>query len=291
MQELLSTNKISRPRMTGILPRQRLFHLLDAGLERPVIWVHGPGGSGKSTLVASYLDSRQLPAVWYQVDSRDTDIATFFYYMGLAAKKAAPRSRTPLPLLTPEYQSDTETFAHRYFEKLFSSLKPPCLLVLDDYHEVGSESPLHQLLKHAFAQVPHGVNIAVISRMPPPAVMARLCAGRQISFIGCEDLRLTAEETGEIVRLHGKERQFEPTFDRIYDKIRGWVAGLVLLGKKPYLAVLRFTGRFTMICPDLVDAHGASHRLADVPPASWRQQQWLEITITAENSGPLITLR
>lgn len=54
----------------------------------------------------------------------------------------------------------------------------------------------------------------------------------------------------------------------------------LLLGENPYLAVVRCTGRFAMICPDLADDKGASHRLADIMPASWQQQPWMNISIT-----------
>ncbi len=221
-------NKISRPRISGVLPRERLFRLLDESLARPVSWVNGPGGCGKSTLVASYLDSRKLPCLWYQIDEGDGDIATLFYYLGLAAKKAAPRHRHPLPLFTPEYLPDIATFTRRFFENLFSRLKPPYVLVLDDYHAVDAESAFHEVVKCALAESPQGVNIVVISRQPPPAAMARLCANKQLSFVGWDELRLTAEETEGIVRLHGKADEWQWAIDRLHDKIQGWVAGLVL---------------------------------------------------------------
>jgi LuxR family maltose regulon positive regulatory protein len=58
-----SIAKITRPRLTGTVARERLFRLLDLSRERPVIWIAAPGGSGKTTLVASWLDSRKLPVL------------------------------------------------------------------------------------------------------------------------------------------------------------------------------------------------------------------------------------
>lgn len=89
--------KITRPSAEGILPRRRLFQLLDRARHHPILWVSGPPGSGKTSLVASYLDSRKLPCLWYQVDEGDSDIATFFYYMGLAGKKPPPERRNLFP--------------------------------------------------------------------------------------------------------------------------------------------------------------------------------------------------
>ena len=93
--------KLSRPRLYDALPRERLFALLDEKRKHPAIWIAGPPGAGKTTLVGSYLEDRKLPGIWYQVDAGDNDLSTFFYYLTEAAKAFA--SRKPLPLLTPEY--------------------------------------------------------------------------------------------------------------------------------------------------------------------------------------------
>ena len=93
-------HKISAPRLpAGIVQRERLFLHLDESSPKPVVWISGPGGSGKTMLVASYLESRNLPAIWYQVDQGDADPATFFYYMGLACRDVARPDQESLPLL------------------------------------------------------------------------------------------------------------------------------------------------------------------------------------------------
>lgn len=70
--------KISPPRLHSVIPRERLFRLLDNG--SPVTWISSPAGSGKTTLVAGYARDRGLPVAWYHVDETDTNEATLFYY-------------------------------------------------------------------------------------------------------------------------------------------------------------------------------------------------------------------
>ena len=57
--------KIPRLRTHQAFPRKRLFTQLDHLRRHPVIWVSGPPGSGKTTLVSNYLDARKLPCLWY----------------------------------------------------------------------------------------------------------------------------------------------------------------------------------------------------------------------------------
>src|SRR5512141_1765503 len=84
-----SLAKFSRPRLFAVQKRERLFALLDEARAHPLIWIAGPPGAGKSTLVASYVEARKLPGIWFQADSGDGDPATFFHYLGVAAAELA----------------------------------------------------------------------------------------------------------------------------------------------------------------------------------------------------------
>jgi LuxR family transcriptional regulator, maltose regulon positive regulatory protein len=107
--------KLTRLQASNAVLRYRLFTRLDEAQERPIVWIHGPPGARKTTLLASYLTTKKRSGIWYQIDSDDGDPASFFYYLGLAAATKAPRKRQPMPLLTPEYLLDIEGFTRRFF--------------------------------------------------------------------------------------------------------------------------------------------------------------------------------
>jgi ATP/maltotriose-dependent transcriptional regulator MalT/DNA-binding SARP family transcriptional activator len=194
-----------------------------------VIWISGPAGSGKTTLVSSYLDTNKIPCLWYQIDEGDSDIATFFSYMGMAAKKAAPRRRTPLPLFTPEYLQGISTFTLRYFENLFSRFKAPYVLVFDNYHSVHADSHFHSMISDGVSTIPDGMNVIIISRHDIPPALSRLHANALIKMLGWDDLRLRLEESDGIVRLRSEGKTPKEMIRRLHDATDGWAVGLVLM--------------------------------------------------------------
>ncbi len=224
----ITSAKITRPTISGPVQRERLFTILDDRMAKPVVWLSAPGGSGKSTLVASYLDERKLPCIWYQCDAGDSDLATFFYYMGLAAKKAASKYKKPLPLLTPEYLAGIPTFTRRYFEQLYSRSKT---IVLENYQELPVGSSFHEMIATAIDALPDGVNIVVISRNEPPPPLARLRANGRINLLTYRDIRFTYDESLELVQRRIPHPDDE--FIRVLlEKTAGWAAGIILMAER-----------------------------------------------------------
>ena len=122
--------KLTRPRTEGLLRRERLFAQLDQAAARPVVWITAPPGAGKTSLISSYLETRKLPGIWYQVDAGDADPATFFYYLGLAAAELLGRKAKPLPLFTQDFAQDLADFSRRHFRILFEQVPDAFTLVL-----------------------------------------------------------------------------------------------------------------------------------------------------------------
>ncbi|MEW6374860.1 MAG: hypothetical protein AB1502_03600 [Thermodesulfobacteriota bacterium] len=224
-----SLAKLARPALSRVFLRERTFDLLDRLRQQPVIWISGPAGCGKTTLASSHIETRRLPHLWYRLDRGDGDAATFFYYLGLAAKKVSPRAKTPLPLLTPEYLRGMSTFALRYFENLYQRLRSPSILVFDNYHEVSSESSFHEIIFHGLSNIPEGINVFLISRQDPPPALISLEANHLMGILRWNELRLTLKESSGIASARFRERFSKKALQQIHSITDGWAVGLILL--------------------------------------------------------------
>ncbi len=139
----------------------------------------------------------------------DADLATFFYYLGRAAQKAAPRYRKPLPPLTPEYLPGIATFTQRFFENIYARLKPPFAIVFDNYQETPEQSPLHDIMNIGLSLIPEGTRVFLLSRNDPPPAFMRLHANSAMHVVGWNELRFTREEAKGMVRLKTNQKLTE----------------------------------------------------------------------------------
>jgi LuxR family transcriptional regulator, maltose regulon positive regulatory protein len=211
-----------------MLPRERLFRSVDDARNRPALWLTGPPGSGKTTLAASYLENRKPPSLWYQVDESDADIASFFYHLGLAGARSSKKGAADLPRFMPQHRAALGAFARRYFQALYRTLGRDFVLVFDGYNALTPQSLLHDILVIAVSDAPPGSCIVIISRSDPPAPMVRLRANDMLSVIGWQELSLTREET-DAMALRRRRRISEQALSALYERTRGWAAGVVLM--------------------------------------------------------------
>ncbi len=218
--------KISRPALRDIIPRKRLFRLIDESLSSPAVWVSGSPGTGKTSLIYSYTEKRRLPTLWYQADETDSDIATFFYHVRQYINTQYPG--IALPAFGAEYRGDIVRYTRIFFDTLYSGLPSPFLVVIDNYQDAPAESPLHEVLRMAMEMLPEGIRIIVISRDMPPGHYSRLRAYGLMRLIEGKELMFTRAELGGFLKARSLTLK-EGRTEQLFEYTEGWVAGIIVL--------------------------------------------------------------
>jgi LuxR family transcriptional regulator, maltose regulon positive regulatory protein len=100
------------------------------------------------------------------------------------------------------------------------------LLVLDDYHVIGSQQ-LHESLAFLLEHLPAGMCILLASRSDPPLPLPRLRARGQLTEVREAELRFTPAEAGELLQ-HAASALPYASIAALAARTEGWAAGLQL---------------------------------------------------------------
>ncbi len=58
--------------------------------------------------------------------------------------------------------------------EVLDSVEQQFILVLDDYHHLGGETPVHRVVDRLLAYLPDLIHVVIISRDMPPLALARM---------------------------------------------------------------------------------------------------------------------
>lgn len=222
--------KLCPPRLASAIERDGLLDLVNkTRVHAPVVWISAPAGAGKTTLALTYLKSRRLRHIWYQVDERDADPATFFYFLREAAARIAPRAREILPLLTPVYALGLNAYAQNFFLQLGTLFRSPVVLVFDNYQKLPDDSPVQELLAEGLEVLPARLSALMLSHNDPPAAFSGLEVKRHQAVIGEDQLVFSQAEIQTLAQLHGFSQLAPQAVANLRERVRGWAAGSVLM--------------------------------------------------------------
>lgn len=217
--------KLTRPVAAGLVRRERLFRSLDAAARRRAVWISAPGGSGKTSLVTTWVETRGINALWYRLDAGDGDPGTLFHWLRGAARVRAEGDA--LPAFAPENMEALELYARQFFEAWFMRIDEALTLVFDNFEQVPAESRAGEVLAGLLAVLPERARLIVVSRSRPPAALARWEASPELACLDWDELRFSREEAAALAAQWGVVDA--DVVAPLADSSRGWAAGIVLM--------------------------------------------------------------
>ena len=212
-------------------PRAHVPTVLRAGLldrltasREPLILVSAPAGYGKTTLLRQWVQRDERPVAWVQLEALHDDPVALLCYLADALEEVIA--------LGPEWKgllsSRDAPIEKRILPGLSAAVEaaPPFLLVLDDAHHVASRTSW-RYVRVLLDALPTGSQLAIASRSDPAVPLARLRASGLLDEIRLGDLRLTRDETADLLRLHQHDPD-EGELDSLLSSTEGWATGIYL---------------------------------------------------------------
>ncbi|MBV9216041.1 MAG: tetratricopeptide repeat protein [Acidobacteria bacterium] len=234
------------------LPRPRLVERLEANLNSPITIVAADAGCGKTTLVADFIGRQQRSSVWYQLDHTDADPFTFLGYLSEGISQFVPEFGEAVRPYLAEAGGDLLRFPERaadlFINEMLESVEQPFIVVLDDYHHLGTDTPVHQFVDRLIQYSSDILHLIITTRDLPPLAIARRKTQSSALVVTRNDLLFTDEEVRELFRqtLHVELQDDELAVYR--DRTHGWITALQLVRQ---LAEQEMLGASSAPAPDL----------------------------------------
>jgi LuxR family transcriptional regulator, maltose regulon positive regulatory protein len=232
------------PGSQGLIRRNELLATLDRAVAGRVTILSAPPGSGKTSLLRTWVDrSREDRRVAFVSVPRDERDAQQFWLAVLdAIRRAGSDGPHAIQTSTPAFDGDAMV------DRIVAELaKDPKLLVLiiDDLHELSAPDALGQL-ERLLAHLPSSVHLVLSTRRDPRLRLHQLRLAGELTEIRAAELRFSERETRELVEASGV-RLSDGGAAALHERTEGWAAGLRLaaLSLRGHVDPDRFVAEFS----------------------------------------------
>jgi LuxR family transcriptional regulator, maltose regulon positive regulatory protein len=224
----VATKLLIPPPSRQVIQRERLFDILDEGVERGLALLSAPAGAGKTVLLSSWIEACTLPGppCWLSLDGDDNDASRLLDDL-LSALRASEliEPGSALAALSAPAGARTERFLALLVNGL-AELPSPLVLVLEEVHELISPqatAAIDFLVHHA----PEQLRIVLSGRADPPLPIERLRVSGALTELRIADLAFDRGETTALCRQLDLALS-DAEIDSLWTRTEGWAAALRL---------------------------------------------------------------
>lgn len=214
---------------------------LESGVaHHKLILLCAPAGYGKTTLLADFARSTDIPCCWYFLDQNDTDRYIFLSGLLTSIRHRFPGFGATLdPLLalsigeasSLDPEDDTyhfEAFVDALVSALGTEITQRFALLLCNYHVVDESQAITNLVNRLLQRMPPQCVLIIESRATPSIEFVSLLAHRQAIGLGSNMLRMNAEEILALAHIQGVTPPSRSEAEQLARAFDGWVAGILL---------------------------------------------------------------
>ncbi|MDW2800772.1 LuxR C-terminal-related transcriptional regulator [Clostridium boliviensis] len=224
---LLTTKlKIPAPRKNYIV-RHGLFEQLSKCRDMGIIFLSGGAGTGKTTLLSSFIHEKKLKNVcWLSLDLANTNVYSFWHYFTASVSPFLQDEGKLLDLM----RTNPDT---KYMENLLITLinrlwgEEEYYMVLDDVHYICDEA-LIRTFDFFIESMPSNFHFFMLSREDPPVYLGPMAVSGRLLFIDGKQLQLTKEEGIAFLKDTMKLADSDEELNQLNHYAEGWIGGLQL---------------------------------------------------------------
>jgi LuxR family maltose regulon positive regulatory protein len=209
--------------LCGVVQRRSLQARLSALPQAGVAVVSGPAGSGKTLLLRSWAQQLAEHVAWVSVEPDERDAQRF--WLAVVDELAAMSREGVIARVSPTPTFDGDTVLARLLDESHL-LQEPIVLVIDDLHELHSAEALRGL-ERFLARLPVQLRVVLGTREHMPLGLHGLRLNGELLELGAPDLRLSLQETRELVKAAGVTLSDHDVV-ALHERTEGWAAGVRL---------------------------------------------------------------
>lgn len=233
-QRMVSTKlKLPQPRKNYIV-RGSLFMKLEQMKEKRLLIVKGSAGSGKTTLVTSYIKEEGLENVkWISLDETCNNLFVFWNYV--VEELLAFASESKADYLSIFNANNSRDDFNEMLTLLINEInfEQDIYLFLDDFHYIDNSQTLESLT-YFLLHMPENIHLVLLSRITPSLYLSKLEIQGELQFIDEKELLFSKEEASLFLKNTLSLNLSNEMLESMVDLAEGWIGGLQLIASASF---------------------------------------------------------